>query len=91
MAELKLEGLSKTFGEQSVVCDLNLTIPQGAFTALLGPSGCGKTTTLRILAGLEHLGNYGSAIACWRMKKSISRRRCAIWGWCFSPMPCGRI
>ena len=55
MAELKLEGLSKTFGEQSVVCDLNLTIPQGAFTALLGPSGCGKTTTLRILAGLEHL------------------------------------
>lgn len=55
MAELKLEGLSKTFGEQTVVRDLNLTIPQGAFTALLGPSGCGKTTTLRILAGLEHL------------------------------------
>jgi iron(III) transport system ATP-binding protein len=38
-----------------VVRDINLTIPQGAFTALLGPSGCGKTTTLRILAGLETL------------------------------------
>lgn len=55
MAELKLERLSKTFGDQTVVRDLSLTIPEGAFTALLGPSGCGKTTTLRILAGLERL------------------------------------
>lgn len=55
MAELKLEQLSKIFGDQVVVRDINLTIPEGAFTALLGPSGCGKTTTLRILAGLEEL------------------------------------
>lgn len=57
MAELILERLNKVFGEQAVVRDLNLTIPEGAFTALLGPSGCGKTTTLRILAGLEHLSS----------------------------------
>ncbi|WP_437890018.1 ABC transporter ATP-binding protein [Phytobacter sp. V91] len=57
MAELKLEGLCKAFGSQFVVRDLDLTIPEGAFTALLGPSGCGKTTTLRILAGLEHLSS----------------------------------
>lgn len=57
MAELRLERLSKVFGNQTVVQDLNLTIPQGAFTALLGPSGCGKTTTLRILAGLEQLSD----------------------------------
>ncbi|KAA8997680.1 ABC transporter ATP-binding protein [Affinibrenneria salicis] len=55
MAELKLEQINKRFGEQTVVRDLSLTIPAGAFTALLGPSGCGKTTTLRILAGLEQL------------------------------------
>jgi iron(III) transport system ATP-binding protein len=55
MAELRLDKLSKVFGEQAVVRDLNLTIPSGAFTALLGPSGCGKTTTLRIVAGLEAL------------------------------------
>ncbi|QTF10116.1 ABC transporter ATP-binding protein [Brenneria izadpanahii] len=55
MAELKLEQVSKKFGEQTVVRDLSLTIPAGAFTALLGPSGCGKTTTLRIMAGLEQL------------------------------------
>ncbi|MGK9174427.1 ABC transporter ATP-binding protein [Yokenella regensburgei] len=57
MAELKLERLCKAFGDQLVVRDLDLTIPEGAFTALLGPSGCGKTTTLRILAGLEHLSS----------------------------------
>jgi len=57
MAELKLESLSKTFGDQTVVRNLSLTIPEGAFTALLGPSGCGKTTTLRILAGLERLSS----------------------------------
>lgn len=55
MAELILEQLGKVFGEQHVVHDLNMTIPEGAFTALLGPSGCGKTTTLRIMAGLEQL------------------------------------
>ncbi|YCI81726.1 ABC transporter ATP-binding protein [Enterobacteriaceae bacterium] len=57
MAELKLERLSKDFGDRTVVRDLSLTIPEGAFTALLGPSGCGKTTTLRILAGLERLSH----------------------------------
>ncbi len=57
MAELSLENLSKTFGDQTVVRNLSLTIPEGAFTALLGPSGCGKTTTLRILAGLERLSS----------------------------------
>lgn len=55
MAELKLEKVSKRFGEQAVVQDLSLLIPEGAFTALLGPSGCGKTTTLRMIAGLEPL------------------------------------
>ena len=57
MAELSLESLSKTFGDQTVVRNLSLTIPEGAFTALLGPSGCGKTTTLRMLAGLERLSS----------------------------------
>ncbi|WP_039055034.1 ABC transporter ATP-binding protein [Enterobacter sp. Bisph1] len=57
MAELRLERLSKDFAGQSVVRELDLTLPEGAFTALLGPSGCGKTTTLRILAGLEQLSD----------------------------------
>lgn len=55
MAELRLEQLNKVFADQTVISDLTLAIPQGAFAAILGPSGCGKTTTLRIMAGLEKL------------------------------------
>ena len=45
--------MTKRFGDFVAVDDLSLTIPQGAFFALLGASGCGKTTTLRMVAGLE--------------------------------------
>ena len=51
--DLVLEGLTKRFGAFVAVDDLDLTVPEGAFFALLGPSGCGKTTTLRMVAGLE--------------------------------------
>ena len=51
--ELRLENVTKKFATFTAVDDLSLTVPQGAFFALLGPSGCGKTTTLRMVAGLE--------------------------------------
>ncbi|MFG1952116.1 ABC transporter ATP-binding protein [Micromonospora sp. NPDC048830] len=51
--DLRLVGLTKTFGALTAVDDLSLTVPQGSFFALLGASGCGKTTTLRMIAGLE--------------------------------------
>ena len=52
-ADLTLVDLTKRFGSFTAVDQVNLTIPQGSFFALLGPSGCGKTTTLRMVAGLE--------------------------------------
>ena len=53
MAELELRGVSKSFGDQPVLRDLSLQVPDGSFTILLGPSGCGKSTLLRIIAGLD--------------------------------------
>ncbi len=53
VGDLRLEGLTKRFGSFTAVDDLDLTIPQGSFFALLGASGCGKTTTLRMVSGLE--------------------------------------
>jgi spermidine/putrescine transport system ATP-binding protein len=52
-SDLRLRGLTKRFGSFVAVDNLDLTVPSGAFFALLGPSGCGKTTTLRMVAGLE--------------------------------------
>ena len=51
MDKLQLKGLTKKFGDLTVVDDLHLTLRSGEFVSLLGPSGCGKTTTLRMIAG----------------------------------------
>lgn len=50
---IELQGISKSWGEQTVLKPMDLSIAEGKFTALLGPSGCGKSTLLRIIAGLE--------------------------------------
>jgi iron(III) transport system ATP-binding protein len=51
MATVELKGVSKRYGEATVVDGIDLAIRDGAFVCLLGPSGCGKTTLLRLLAG----------------------------------------
>jgi sulfate/thiosulfate transport system ATP-binding protein len=51
---LVVDSLVKRFGNFPALKGVSLTIPHGAFVALLGPSGSGKTTLLRILGGLEY-------------------------------------
>jgi multiple sugar transport system ATP-binding protein len=53
MARIRLENISKTFGQHKAVEDLDLDVADGEFFVLLGPTGAGKTTTLRMIAGLE--------------------------------------
>jgi sulfonate transport system ATP-binding protein len=58
---VRIEGVSKTFGDKRVLADVDLEIRRGEFVVLLGPSGTGKTTLLRVLAGLE-LPDRGSVL-----------------------------
>lgn len=53
MASVELSQISKKFGALDVIRNLDLTVEDGSFCALLGPSGCGKSTLLRMIAGLE--------------------------------------
>jgi len=48
---IRFRGISKKYGDLTVVDDINLSIAPGEFFSLLGPSGSGKTTTLMMLAG----------------------------------------
>jgi ABC-type multidrug transport system ATPase subunit len=53
-ADLAIEtrGLSKTFGRQHAVAEVDLAVPRGSVYGFLGPNGSGKTTTIRMLLGL---------------------------------------
>lgn len=53
MALLQIEKLFKSFDDNLVLDNINLSIKKGEFISLLGYSGCGKSTLLRIISGLE--------------------------------------
>jgi spermidine/putrescine transport system ATP-binding protein len=57
--DVRLERVSKLFGDVAAVDDLSLDIAEGEFFSMLGPSGCGKTTTLRMIGGFEE-PSYGT-------------------------------
>ncbi|OYR16985.1 ABC transporter ATP-binding protein [Brucella grignonensis] len=53
MSFLKITDLYKSYGNVSVLKDINIEIEEGGFLVLVGPSGCGKSTLLNTIAGLE--------------------------------------
>jgi multiple sugar transport system ATP-binding protein len=55
MADVRLHNVAKSFGDVSVLRDINLDIEDGEFVVFVGPSGCGKSTLLRVIAGLEDI------------------------------------
>ncbi|ELS31969.1 MULTISPECIES: ABC transporter ATP-binding protein [Pseudanabaena] len=57
MAPVHLCGVTKKFGQNIVLRDINLEVNDREFLVLVGPSGCGKSTLLRLIAGLEELSD----------------------------------
>ena len=52
---LRTENLCAFFGDQQILCDVNLSIPKNKATAIMGPSGCGKTTLIRCVNRMHEL------------------------------------
>ncbi len=55
MADVKLSGVGKAFGDVKILKGIDLEIRDGEFMVFVGPSGCGKSTLLRVIAGLEDI------------------------------------
>jgi len=51
---VETHGLTKRFGENTAVNDVELLVPRGCAFGYLGPNGAGKTTLIRVLLGLTH-------------------------------------
>ncbi len=62
MADVRLRGVSKSFGPVQVINAVDLDIEEGEFCVFVGPSGCGKSTLLRMVAGLEDVSSGTLAI-----------------------------
>ena len=55
MAQLRLEGIRKSYGDAAILHGIDLAIRDGEFIVFVGPSGCGKSTLLRAICGLEEI------------------------------------
>jgi multiple sugar transport system ATP-binding protein len=55
MAQLRLEGIRKSYGDTTILHGIDLAIHDGEFIVFVGPSGCGKSTLLRAICGLEEI------------------------------------
>lgn len=62
---IRLEGVTKRFGELTAVDDISVEVPAGRCFAWLGPNGCGKTTLIRMMLGLAR-ATSGSIEVCGR-------------------------
>ena len=67
---IELKGVTKSFGANTVLDDLDLTIYRGEAVAIIGPSGTGKSTILRIIAGLL-LPDKGAVYVDGQLRKGL--------------------
>ena len=75
MDRIQIENLSKSYGPVQVLKNINISVPEGGFVALIGPSGCGKSTLLRTIAGLEQISGGTLRIDGKVVNKTPPRKR----------------
>ncbi len=63
MNVLSINGLSKSFGTQKIIDNLNFAVPQGSIFGFIGQNGAGKTTTMKMVLGLLE-ADSGSITVC---------------------------
>ena len=87
-------GLTKRFGSQTVVDELDLAVPLGSVYGFLGPNGSGKTTTIRMLLGLVEPSAGERVLLGWsipdRTGEALSRVGALVEGPAFHPYLSGR-
>jgi len=75
MAAIHLKGLTKRYGDVTVVPSIDLEIRDQEFVVFVGPSGCGKSTLLRVIAGLEPIDGGDLFIGDTRVNDIAPARR----------------
>ena len=75
MASVTLKDVKKSYGDISVIHDVDLIINDGEFVVFVGPSGCGKSTLLRMIAGLEDITSGDIDIANERVNDVAPSKR----------------
>ena len=63
MNVLSIRNLSKSFGQQQIIKDLNMSVPEGSVFGFIGQNGAGKTTTMKMVLGLLQ-PDQGEILVC---------------------------
>ena len=74
MSVVRIEGVSKRFGDTTALHEIDLSIAEGEFVSLIGPSGCGKSTLLRIIGDLI-APTHGNVIVNGKTARKARRDR----------------
>jgi len=88
---IEIKGLTKRYGNRTVLNGVDLSVPRGSFVAIFGPNGAGKTTLLKILATLSSPTSGSATVNGWDLKEDAGQIRASIGFVSHSPYVYGEL